>query len=274
MLEYLEFGIGGFGDLGVKLSINIKNDKVICNGGSPFWDDEQFETVHLTKKQSVVFLEKLDALHINRWKASYFPIGYIVMDGTQWELEYKEQEKRCRHITGDNAYPDNWNAFIGLLDEILPSAGLIDENQIDYLKMDYSYSYEIENPIEPKKNYKYKVNETFTVNAITQDICYVRQNSHGTRQLQECHYPEFDASIFALIDDYADMFDTITDKELIEAVPSITLEYKKHGFPERKVKIPYCRWTVTDNWDDFVKDVLKELKSVIIPGDHWRGYPG
>lgn len=267
MLEYLEFQIGGFGDLGVKLSIHNKDGKVICNGGSPFWDDEQFETVHLAKKKSAAFLDKMESLHINRWKASYSPIGYIVMDGTQWELEYKEQGKRCRHISGDNAYPDNWNVFIGLLDEILPSAGLIDADQIDLLSIEYTYGYEIPNPINPRKPYKYKTHERFIVDSINQNVSYKKERGDGTSQVQECHFPEYDADIFARVDEYTEMFDAITDEVKIDSMPAVTIEYKKHGYPLRKVSVPYCRWTLTENWNDFMKDMQAELKSVIIPGE-------
>ena len=59
MLEYLEFRIGGFGDLGVKISIHVENEKLVCNGGSPFWDNEQYETVRLSKKKSIEYFERI-----------------------------------------------------------------------------------------------------------------------------------------------------------------------------------------------------------------------
>lgn len=267
MLEYLEFMIWGFGDLGVKISIHVENEKLVCNGGSPFWDHEQFETVRLSKKKSVDFFERIKELHINRWKASYSPIGYIVMDGTQWELEYKEMGKRCRHITGDNAYPDNWNAFMGLLDDILPSAGLIDENQTDSLKIDYLYEYEIDNPFEKKKKCKCSNRESFAVDALKQNVSYLKECNDGTRQYQECHYSNSADRIFGIVDEYVDMFDAMADAERMESIPLVTIEYKKHAFPSRKVVIPYCRWTVTENWNDFVNEAADELKNVITPGE-------
>lgn len=42
-----------------------------------------------------------------------------VLDGTQWELEYKEQGKRSRHICGNNDYPECWNDYIETIGDVV-----------------------------------------------------------------------------------------------------------------------------------------------------------
>ena len=61
---------------------------------------------------------KLSKLKIDGWKKEFVDPG--ILDGTQWELEYKEQGKRCRHIYGSNDYPECWNDFIEAIGDVVP----------------------------------------------------------------------------------------------------------------------------------------------------------
>jgi len=60
----------------------------------------------------------ISQLKINGWKKEFVDSG--ILDGTQWELEYKEQGKRCRHIYGSNDYPECWNNFIEAIGDVVP----------------------------------------------------------------------------------------------------------------------------------------------------------
>lgn len=63
----------------------------------------------LTKES---FLEGIRKLHMGEWKRSYSPkrFGYMVLDGTQWEIEieYDNGHRKVR-FDGDNSYPYNFN---------------------------------------------------------------------------------------------------------------------------------------------------------------------
>ena len=120
MLEKLEFSIGGFFS-GVKYARLWKEDgKYFKAFKGDFRDPENIYTEEMLKDE-IDFLEnKLAELKINGWKKEYRPEGYVVCDGTQWNLEYKEVGKNCRHIYGDNAYPDSWNEFIEAIGMAVP----------------------------------------------------------------------------------------------------------------------------------------------------------
>jgi len=64
------------------------------------------------------FLDELSSLHIGEWRGSYNPerFGYMVLDGTQWELEihYNNGTKPFKSH-GSNSFPYNFNAFQELL---------------------------------------------------------------------------------------------------------------------------------------------------------------
>ena len=64
------------------------------------------------------FLDGIRDLHIGEWRSNYDPrrFGYVVMDGTQWELEILFSDgHRPVKIYGSNAYPYNFNKFLELL---------------------------------------------------------------------------------------------------------------------------------------------------------------
>ena len=120
MLDYMEFTIGGFFGGYDTAKICVKDGCINYSIYHEFGPDEEpllVETKSL--KFSKEWLNRLENIHINRWHASYKP-PYIVCDGTQWNLEYKVEGKRCRHISGSNAYPENWDDFANLMSELVP----------------------------------------------------------------------------------------------------------------------------------------------------------
>ena len=64
------------------------------------------------------FLGELSHLHIGEWRSSYNPerFGYVVLDGTQWELEihYNNGTKPFKSH-GSNSFPYNFDEFQKLL---------------------------------------------------------------------------------------------------------------------------------------------------------------
>ena len=60
------------------------------------------------------FIASLKKLHIGEWRRRYSTkrFGYMVCDGTQWELkfEYNNGHKPLR-FDGDNSYPYNFDKF-------------------------------------------------------------------------------------------------------------------------------------------------------------------
>lgn len=72
-------------------------------------DTDEVDAEELDKES---FLEQLKDLHIGEWRKHYNlkRFGYVVMDGTQWELElYFSNDHKTVKITGDNAYPHNFD---------------------------------------------------------------------------------------------------------------------------------------------------------------------
>ena len=76
------------------------------------------------------FLDELSRLHIGEWRSSYNPerFGYVVLDGTQWELEiYYNNEAKPFQSHGSNSFPYNFDEF----QELLGIDTSVDEDEED-----------------------------------------------------------------------------------------------------------------------------------------------
>ena len=135
MLEELKLSIGGMAGW-TKVTVKVENDMVYCAVDSLM--DGITSEKKLRKTVSKIFLQKIESLQINKWKSKYQPPEEIMIcDGTQWELDYKEAGKRCRHIYGDNEYPENWDEFMEIMDILYP---FIDSDSIQNVLVEFNIS--------------------------------------------------------------------------------------------------------------------------------------
>ena len=115
----LVFSIGGFFGGHEIRTITIDGNSVNMTIGKHFLPDEDIEVPEeiwsMTKDE---FVEELHDLHIGEWRRHYSTkrFGYFVCDGTQWELtiEFSNGHKPFT-VSGDNAYPYNFDRFQGFL---------------------------------------------------------------------------------------------------------------------------------------------------------------
>lgn len=118
MLEKLEFGIGGFFSGYKHVKIWTEDGKMLKAYKGNFIDLDKEYVVEVSAEELKRLENKLFELKLNGWKKVY--VDPYVLDGTQWDLKYKDVGKRCRHISGSNDYPDSWNAFIEAVGEVVP----------------------------------------------------------------------------------------------------------------------------------------------------------
>lgn len=117
MIEKIIFEIGGFFSGYKQVKIWAEDGKVLKAYKGDFNDLDNEYTGEL-QEEIKVLERRLSQLKINRRKKELVDSG--ILDGTQWELEYKEQGKRCRHIYGSNDYPECWNDLIEAIGEVVP----------------------------------------------------------------------------------------------------------------------------------------------------------
>ena len=113
MLEYLFFRIGGFfegnkvllmrnqgGHLSLDYYVLSPRNRVSIPHYHATW----------TKQRSQRLIRIFAGLHCEEWEDWYF--DYSILDGAQWELRYKLEGQDERQISGNNAYPENWDSFM------------------------------------------------------------------------------------------------------------------------------------------------------------------
>lgn len=127
MLESLYFSIGGFFD-GNK-DIKIWNEDGIFY--ATYRGDFRERGKEYTKKLSAQEVSKLEnslkRCGISSWDDEYD--NPEIMDGTQWEIAYKESGKDIKEVYGSNEYPKNWRSFTNAINAIFPKNKL--ERYID-----------------------------------------------------------------------------------------------------------------------------------------------
>jgi hypothetical protein len=100
---------GGYRSYIVELSEELK-------AYTKFWEDEEplllLDDDNEEPFTKNTFIAALKELHIGEWRRRYSTkrFGYMVLDGTQWELEfeYNNDHKPVR-FDGDNSYPYNFD---------------------------------------------------------------------------------------------------------------------------------------------------------------------
>lgn len=102
--------IGGIDEVDIKR----ENGKIIVRAKSMRGHiDEKYS---MSQEEWDVFIDKLyDDLHINKWKRSYKPDEWVIIDGCTWELQISVEGGRKRIYRGDNEYPENWDEFESLM---------------------------------------------------------------------------------------------------------------------------------------------------------------
>lgn len=106
---------GGYRSYEIDLTDELKASTKLWEEEEPIILLDQSNKVPLTNK---IFLSKLTNLHIGEWRRRYSTerFGYMVIDGTQWELEFKYNNgQKTVSFDGNNSYPYNLNKFKALI---------------------------------------------------------------------------------------------------------------------------------------------------------------
>ena len=116
----LFFSIGGYFE-GYKTRTYTFDGENICVDIEYFpdfiqpLDDDLEQNRTVTRKE---FLDGIRELNLGEWRTDYDPsrFGYVILDGTQWELEiYFSDNHKTVKIFGSNSYPYNFDEFTELL---------------------------------------------------------------------------------------------------------------------------------------------------------------
>ena len=119
-LSEISLSIGGYGGY---------DEHTICfiDENAVMFKNSHFKINEPRKKFSVNETKKLiedwTAVHTEYWQGEYIPPMPII-DGTNWSLYIKYSGRRGYLITGENEYPGNWEALLGVF-------GIVDQDEED-----------------------------------------------------------------------------------------------------------------------------------------------
>ena len=115
-INKIEFCIGGYHCGYTTKTITFAGSKIIMFLEHSLDNEPTNDFIELESIEREEFLEQL-SLRIGEWRRSYNTrrFGYTVCDGTQWGLEiYFSNGHKPTIITGDNAYPYNFDKILEL----------------------------------------------------------------------------------------------------------------------------------------------------------------
>ncbi|MEG0692372.1 MAG: hypothetical protein RR444_04750, partial [Oscillospiraceae bacterium] len=168
MLEYLKFNIGSYFSGNVDVTVTIKDNIVTANVESILHPDYPRER-SLSKKESNEWLSKLDTLKIGSWRSRYED-DMEITDGERWSIDYKQVDKRCRHISGYMASPSCWAEFLDVMALVSPVHTL---NRFDRVELYYHNIDEIdisENVNLPFNQVKLETTDSIVIDRKSQKI--------------------------------------------------------------------------------------------------------
>lgn len=118
-ISKLVFSIGGYFSGNETYTVMIEDEHLrlwVSHSNIPTPSNFDIEQDYPMSKEE--FIDGMMDLHMGEWRRNYNlkRFDYVVMDGTQWELEIEfNNGKKPVRFYGDNAYPYNFDKFQELL---------------------------------------------------------------------------------------------------------------------------------------------------------------
>lgn len=109
------FFIGGYRGENIKIR-KYYNSIEIQKSDAPIFYEEDKVLINVSKDEWKNFWRKIDKINVWDWQKDYF--NQDVLDGTQWELIIKRDNKKSIKIFGSNAYPENFQSFLNVINSI------------------------------------------------------------------------------------------------------------------------------------------------------------
>lgn len=255
VLEYLKFQM--WVCLGKTLvDASVKNGNVFYRVCSyPRYEADAL-SVRVPKKIGEAWLSRLERLNIGSWRSRY-ESEHDLCDGAQWSLEYKKEGRRCRHISGDNAYPPNWDEFMEALDSLAPEARLIKPSRLDRLELSYCCVTVAEGAEEPKCTLRWEYEERLVVDRKSETLTY--KINIGTECIVTHEY-HVNLGIPKLLDDCGEIaasFDVTGEKLCDKEAASLKLTLTRHRDDDAVFVYGGENRALPEGWGEFVNEIIE-----------------
>lgn len=255
MIEYIDLIIHIQDQLECNIYIEITHGQMwrrITVNGELLCDDPAVLT-----KQRQALLSQVEDLEVHKWQREYGePSDGMVI---YWHLDYKRQGKRCRHITGYDDFPLDWDDFMSLIDRLAPEAQLIADAQLDAFEFDYMFT------VNKGTKNAWLYSETLAADRATKTLTYTRRVFDACVIKHECFAKQIISHVLDMVSDLINDCDFMEPTE--ECNPSMRIHLRYHDNDTFDTLVPYNRHGVTDEWNYVIEGVGRFLDAYGLFGD-------
>ena len=250
VIKNINFKIGGYSGWN-ETWININQNKVrIINNYSNSTACEFFAS----EKSQKNFINEINKIKIFEWQKEYQPKDCEICDGEQWELEVIYTDDTKIESYGNNAYPDEWENFFGLVNGV--SNLLVEDEIIDKLKitLERNSKLKIHKTIQQNLGIKFAIfhnEEVIEIDRNTGKMIISQKMSDDCYNKREYYNPDGIDEILNSICCIEDKQETSKKKE--EAQYTLVATYNNGTVKE--IKGNFNRLELPANWDCIVNSI-------------------
>ena len=267
MLEYLNLKLDGLGVGESSLNIWMKNGRLKYSYDSAEYESGPSLVLNVSKEKAASFLEKLENLHLYRWKEQYFQEkkcdrGIETSLSSRWYLLYKEVNKKAKEFQGLNDFPKDWEHFMGAITKLTEEMDDSRFNSISEFTMEMvDYRQQIHwNPVTREENYaEVEYRELISLSKKDKILTYQHYTNDMYTVKHEYNITNIADYLLGNIERYFSNFEDEYQPYEDDNAARISICLSFQNGTKKVLRRSYDRYGLPDDWEDFLEDFHKTL---------------
>lgn len=267
MLEYLNLKLDGLGVGESSLNIWMKNGRLKYSYDSAEYESGPSLVLNVSKEKADSFLEKLENLHLYRWKEQYFQEkkcdrGIETSLSSRWYLLYKEVNKKAKEFQGLNDFPKDWENFMGAITKLTEEMDDSRFNSISEFTMEMvDYRQQIHwNPVTREENYaEVEYRELISLSKRDKILTYQHYTNDMYTVKHEYNITNIADYLLGNIERYFSNFEDEYQPYEDDNAARISICLSFQNGTKKVLRRSYDRYGLPDDWEDFLEDFHKTL---------------
>ena len=267
MLEYLNLKLDGLGVGGSSLNIWMKNGRLKYSYDSAEYESGPSLVLNVSKEKADSFLEKLENLHLYRWKEQYFQEKKCDRSietslSSRWYLLYKEVNKKAKEFQGLNDFPKDWEHFMGAITKLTEEMDDSRFNSISEFTMEMvDYRQQIHwNPVTREENYaEVEYRELISLSKKDKILTYQHYTNDMYTVKHEYNITNIADYLLGNIERYFSNFEDEYQPYEDDNAARISICLSFQNGTKKVLRRSYDRYGLPDDWEDFLEDFHKTL---------------
>lgn len=267
MLEYLNLKLDGLGVGESSLNIWMKNGRLKYSYDSAEYESGPSLVLNVSKEKADSFLEKLENLHLYRWKEQYFQEKKCDRSietslSSRWYLLYKEVNKKAKEFQGLNDFPKDWEHFMGAITKLTEEMDDSCFNSISEFTMEMvDYRQQIHwNPVTREENYaEVEYRELISLSKRDKILTYQHYTNDMYTVKHEYNITNIADYLLGNIERYFSNFEDEYQPYEDDNAARISICLSFQNGTKKVLRRSYDRYGLPDDWEDFLEDFHKTL---------------